>query len=193
MAIATSALALEKMTVREIARRWAAELSVDWRLLEEKLLAEALEGVFDGLPSGRGLFSYDRETGRHWSMNGQLLREQLQESGKFANLFTAMRDNDGLALHRDAVAQFAARLGIASPSWWPSNSPRDESERRTPGRPKTQSVQVETEMRRVPFDRLSTMLEKEMEAQFRASRAVCRKVRDKLRAENSRQFTPTAK
>ena len=182
MTAPVSALADEKMTIRDLAQRWAAELSVDWRMLENKLLTEAIEGKFDELPSGRGLLVCDHKTGRHWSTTGLLLRGQLQESGNFAKNCRFLLEMEGLGLHRDAVGNFAERRGLSAPSWWPveKSDSAIRRNRRGVGAPRTLGEEVEAAMQRIPRDRLVAMKEKEMEHEFGASRATCRAGRNRV-------------
>ena len=51
--------AKDKMTLRELARRWSPKLGISWFELERAMLGAALSGEFDALPNGTGLLVCD--------------------------------------------------------------------------------------------------------------------------------------
>ncbi len=115
-------LAPQKMTIRDLARRWAPEISVDWRDLENALCQASIDGDFNSLPGGEGLLVCDHETGQNWSTSGAKIRSEFAGSGNATVLLRMFKDNEGLAVHRSAVLLFANARKLTPPSWWaPAN------------------------------------------------------------------------
>ncbi|SDR52676.1 hypothetical protein SAMN05519103_04562 [Rhizobiales bacterium GAS113] len=156
------ALSLERvMTIREIAKRWGAELGCAWLDLEAELIDAGLKGMFDGLhdaASGHGLLTADE--GVPYSTKGSLIREEMRklaDSGVSTRAFLLhARENEWFALHPDGVRLFAECRGLSRPSWLRGQGAAPEAKRtlrdatyRTglPGKPSSFHL-VEGEFRR---------------------------------------------
>jgi hypothetical protein len=111
--------ARDKMTLRELARRWSPKLGISWFELERAMLEAAISGEFDALPDGTGLLVCDPDSRVLYPVRLELLRADLKKPGTNAcEFFEVALQLEWYALHRAAVAVFAEKRGLELPPWW---------------------------------------------------------------------------
>lgn len=117
------ALAAQKMTIREIALKWAPELDCDGPTLEKALYLAIVDGEFDALPDGHGALNCDHATGMNGSTTSALVRLRIAKSGNAAIFAHVALAEEAFALHTDAALAFAHKRGLMPPSWWAPETP----------------------------------------------------------------------
>jgi hypothetical protein len=117
------ALAPKKMTIRDIAMRWAKELDCNAPALELAMYRAILDSEFDDLPKGKGALSCD-PTGKNGSTTGVIIRRELEQLDDASGFHRFALAAEVFGLHQEAVLIFAERRGLILPSWWtPENRP----------------------------------------------------------------------
>jgi hypothetical protein len=178
----------EIMNARKVAVEWSREIGAHWWELESLIVAAGLNGEFDNLPGGHGLYVKDPETKRAYPCTGKDVADGLSgldfdyelQSGKDAQLF---------AVHKEAVLAFARKRDLPLPSWWNlALTPGANLRPALKGPRPTKFESVKAAMRTAISKgaALADLTQKEMEHKFSASRETCVKARAAVLNEASR-------